>query len=136
MNKNLQSLFFSLAIVGSTLGEPLSNGDLPTVDIPTNTVDAGDQETCAQIDINTDLRSRNKVKNASDSESNGNRIGDLESDGTVAVGFVDFLECWLDRDLEGGGSDFTGGCWDRNMGRADEGTGGSDSKGRSRSARA
>ena len=136
MNKSLQSLFFSLAIVGGTLGEPLSNGHLPTVDIPVNTVDAGNQETCAQIDMDTDLRSRTKVKNAPGSKSEGDRIDDLEADGEVAAGFGDFLKCWWDNDLDGSEYSFTNGCWDQNMRSADEGTGGSDSKDRARSAKA
>jgi hypothetical protein len=136
MNKNLQSIILSLAIVGGTLGAPLSSGDLPDADIPVNTVDAGDQEACAQVDMDTALRSQTKVKTGPGSQSDGDRIGDLETDGEVAVGFVDFLDCWWKRDLEGGGSDFTGGCWDRNMGSADEGTGGSDSKDRAESVRA
>jgi hypothetical protein len=126
MNKNLQSIILSLAIVGGTLGAPLSSGDLPDGDIPVSTVDAVDQEACAQVDMDIPLRSQTKVKTAPGSQT----------DGELAVGFGDFLKCWLERDLEGGGSDFTGGCWDRNMGSTDEGTGGSDSKERARPVRA
>jgi hypothetical protein len=130
MNKNLQSIIFSLAIVGGAIGAPLSSDELPDADIPVNTLDAGDQEVCAQVDMDSALRSQTKVKTAPGSQSDGDRAVDLEADGEMAVGFGDFLKCWLERDLEGGGSDFTGGCWDRNMGSTEEGTGGSDKKDR------
>ena len=135
MNNNLLSLVLSLAIVGCAPAEDLGGGDLPQRAIEA-AVDTGNPEPCAQADMDTDLRDRTMGKDAPGSERDGDRIGDLQTDGEVAVGFGDFLACWWARDLEGGGSDFTGGCWDRNMGSAGEGTGGSDSKDRARSARA
>ena len=136
MNNTLQSLIFSLALVGGTEADPLGSVDQLATGSPVATMDAGDHESYAQVDMDTALRSRTKVKHAPGSTGNDGRIGDLEPNGEVAVGFGDFLKCWWDRDLEGGGSDFTGGCWDRNMGSSDESAGGSESEEQARSARA
>ena len=146
MNKSIQSIIFYFAIVGGASADPLGSVDAPTAASPMDTVDASVQEASVQMDMDSALRSQTKVKVAPSSQSDGDRIGDLEAEGEVAAGFLDFIKCWAEHDFEGssgtnteslpGGSyTITHGCWDQHMGRAGEGNGGSDSKSRARSAK-